>query len=70
VLSVHRILAVGINHLATSATVVLVLAALAASLEGWPQARLLPSFETPRKRAALQDDGGRHCKRSNPEAAN
>jgi hypothetical protein len=26
-------------------------------LEGWPYARLLPSFETPRKRAAPQDDG-------------
>jgi hypothetical protein len=35
-----------------------VLAALAASLEGWPQ-RPRPSFETPRKRAAPQDDGGR-----------
>src|SRR3954464_3652377 len=28
-----------------------------ASLEGWPRVRLLPSFETPRKRAAPQDDG-------------
>ena len=29
-----------------------------ASLEGWPQHRCLrPSFETPRKRAAPQDDG-------------
>jgi hypothetical protein len=29
-----------------------------ASLEGWPQARVRPSLETPRKRAAPQDDGG------------
>jgi hypothetical protein len=29
-----------------------------ASLEGWPRTRLLPSFETPRKRAAPQDDDG------------
>ena len=36
-----------------------VLAALAASLEGWLHARCSqPSFETPRKRAAPQDDGG------------
>jgi hypothetical protein len=35
------------------------LAALTASLEGWKQApRLRPSFETPRKGAAPQDDVG------------
>jgi hypothetical protein len=31
-----------------------VLAAIAASLEGWPQTRSLLSFETPRRGAALR----------------
>jgi hypothetical protein len=44
----------------------------AASLEGWTREPCEPSFETPRKRAAPQDDGGmrgqnRHCEERSDE---
>ena len=42
---------------ATRTAVILRCSPSSASLEGWPQARVWPSFETPRKRAAPQDDG-------------